>query len=524
MEETDDNGVVSLETLCVSCFKNGTTKLLLTSIPNFREVIIGSFECPHCGYRNREVQSGSALAETGGCRLVLSVVRPEDLNRQVVKAEYATISIPEVKLEIPPVTQRGVCSTVEGVLRECVAGLRRLQKTPETAVDDSVVEPVIAKLETYASGSDLPFTFILDDPAGNSFIEPYSSGIGKRDPQIDITHFERTTEQLHSMGFYGADEAVAEATENGCTLSEEDKMQTELHAKARPEIRRPATSSHIDTTQLPHRLSVAGWDLGLSVEENVARLAVKNSATGAAPVNSSSDTKQEDNCDDDIPLQFNVQCPHCGKDGVNEMCQITIPGFRKCLIMAFICNYCGSRSNEVKPMGAYGEKAKRWTLRVVSLDDLNRDILKSDTASVMIPELDLEMCMGTLGGVFTTVEGLLQKIVDNLSSCSLFAGDSASPSKRQAFQSLLDRLSEFTTNPAALPFTLIVDDAADLSMISGRNPSHALHLNVDQDTQALNNESPEHDAQLTVEVYERSQEQNDDLGITGMRTEDYDCE
>ncbi|KAK6931726.1 Zinc finger, ZPR1-type [Dillenia turbinata] len=36
----------------------------------------------------------------------------------------------------------------------------------------------------------------------------------------------------------------------------------------------------------------------------------------------------------------------------------------------------------------------------------------SDTASVRVPELDLELASGTLGGIVTTVEGLIAKIIE----------------------------------------------------------------------------------------------------------------
>ena len=37
-------------------------------------------------------------------------------------------------------------------------------------------------------------------------------------------------------------------------------------------------------------------------------------------------------------------------------------------------------------------------------------ICQSDTASVEIPEIDLELTSGTLGGIVTTIEGLITKI------------------------------------------------------------------------------------------------------------------
>lgn len=38
------------------------------------------------------------------------------------------------------------------------------------------------------------------------------------------------------------------------------------------------------------------------------------------------------------------------------------------------------------------------------------EMYQSDTAGVKVPELDLELASGTLGGVVTTVEGLITKI------------------------------------------------------------------------------------------------------------------
>lgn len=40
-------------------------------------------------------------------------------------------------------------------------------------------------------------------------------------------------------------------------------------------------------------------------------------------------------------------------------------------------------------------------------------MFQSDTAGVKVPELDLELASGTLGGVVTTVEGLITKISES---------------------------------------------------------------------------------------------------------------
>lgn len=54
-----------VESMCVSCGLNGTTRLLFTDIPHFKETLVSAFECPHCGYSNKDVQSISSLMDFG---------------------------------------------------------------------------------------------------------------------------------------------------------------------------------------------------------------------------------------------------------------------------------------------------------------------------------------------------------------------------------------------------------------------------------------------------------------------------
>ena len=93
--------------------------------------------------------------------------------------------------------------------------------------------------------------------------------------------------------------------------------------------------------------------------------------------------------------------------------------------MAFTCEQCGYKSSEVKAGGAVPTYGTEVTLRATTVADLKRDVLKSDSAMVRIPELDLELQCGTLGGQYTTVEGLLQKIESNVRDINPFSvGDS----------------------------------------------------------------------------------------------------
>ena len=51
----------------------------------------------------------------------------QDLNRQVVRADSASLSIPELDFEVPANTQEGSLSTVEGIVTRAVEGLEQDQ-------------------------------------------------------------------------------------------------------------------------------------------------------------------------------------------------------------------------------------------------------------------------------------------------------------------------------------------------------------------------------------------------------------
>ena len=67
----------------MACGENGVTRLLLTKIPHYKEIILMSFHCEHCGFKNNEIQSGGVIQEKG-VRITVSVANERDLSRQVL--------------------------------------------------------------------------------------------------------------------------------------------------------------------------------------------------------------------------------------------------------------------------------------------------------------------------------------------------------------------------------------------------------------------------------------------------------
>jgi zinc finger protein len=218
------------------------------------------------------------------------------------------------------------------------------------------------------------------------------------------------------------------------------------------------------------------------------------------------------------------------------MCVTDIPNFKEIVIMSLVCEECGYRSNEIKGGGAIPKYGSKITLRVTCPDDLAREVLKSDTAGVVIPELEMELHEGGLDGVYTTVEGLLNKIRGRLETANPFGcGDSAekqhlgkddggrfsgpSPSQ-QRFLDFLSKLKDMADGKI-FPFTIIISDPLSNSFV-GPIPCDALALSLQAAKEGSAKCFDDYlDSAMDVEEYERTEEQKEMLGLNDMKTENY---
>lgn len=124
-------------------------------------------------------------------------------------------------------------------------------------------------------------------------------------------------------------------------------------------------------------------------------------------------------------------------------------------------------------------------------------------ASFEIPEVEFFMNAGTLGGKFTTIEGILKDCRDNLSQvCPFFSGgDSERKDKLGKLKETLDKLEQIQ-NGQMLNVTVILDDPSGNSYLQ-------------------NVYAPEDDPNMIVEHYVRDHDQNEMLGLNDMKTENY---
>lgn len=323
-----------------------------------------SFSCDHCGFQNNEIQSGAEI-KPKGIRLKLLVKDAADLNRRIVKSDYSSVRIEELDFEIPSKSQKGEITTVEGIIDRVVTGLSQDQEKRRTEHPEAAekIDTFIAKLEELKE-LKTPFTLILDDISGDAHIE--NPNAPHPDPKVTTEFYARSKEQDHLTGIYSQEEL------NDST-NEEQKNQEEGNVMLKP-------------------IAEGEWP----IEELHGEV-----------------------------LSFATNCPECGANCETNMKLTSIPHFKDVVIMATVCDACGSRTNEVKSGGGIEEKGVKIEVKVTSRDDFSRDVLKSETCHLAIRELDIEVGPTALGGRFTTVEGLLIAMRDQLTeNCGMF-GDSA---------------------------------------------------------------------------------------------------
>ena len=450
--EPEQRVTEEIESLCMNCHEDGITRLLLTRIPYFREIVIMSFSCPHCGFQNNEIQSAGQIQEKGA-KYAFRVEREEDLQRTVVKSDTCVFRIEDLDLEIPP--GKGQYTNIEGVISGVRQDLEshqeeRMRQMPEVG---EKVAGVISNLKDMVEGRRYPFMVSADDPSGNSWIEWRP---GEPAGKWAKSEYNRNAQQNAVLGL-------------GDEVPQPSDQQT------RPEYH------------------TAGM--------------VPSLPEDGATTNNVDD---EDIVENQV-YSFPASCPGCTRPCATNMKMVNIPHFKQVVIMSTVCDDCGYRSNEVKTGGEVPEQGRRITLQVRTKEDLLRDILKSESAVLLCPELQLRVEPGTMGGRFTTVEGILTQIRRDLRSqafgledgdaeVSANGGDSMMEESKRNWDLFFQSLTEAIEGRKE--FTLILEDPLASSYVQSQT-------------------APDPDPQIEAEDYMRTEQEAEDLGLNDMKTEGY---
>lgn len=324
----------------------------------------------------------------------------------MVKNESAVFKIEDLDLEMP--SGQGQLTNLEGLLSKVLVELEadQPQRKRENLELYTALDGIIQKLIKMMNGCSFPFSVSLDDPSGNSSIEPLPSD---KDTKYSRTDYPRTRAQNVLIGL-AADE-------------DEDEDEGQSGNRNAVEASDPLSGMDIMNDQI---------------------------------------------------YEIPSLCPGCSKDCTINIKKVNIPHFKEVIIMSTVCDHCGYTTREVKTGGAIPENGQRITLRVENVADLSRDILKSETCALKSTELGLEVQPGTLGGRFTTVEGLLTQVRDQLHgqifdigsrkntgavstiTDSLTAGDSMPTEAKQKWDEFFAKLDQAIS--AEIRFSIVLED------------------------------------------------------------------
>ena len=206
-----------------------------------------SFRCEHCDFSNNEIQSAGVIRRkrpfayeesdpsecvclsAEGAVYTARILSRQDLDRQIVKSDTCTVTIPEYELTIP--ASKGQLTTVEGIISDVIRDLSHDQPLRRIQDEDTFtkIQALVHKLKAIVPDQDgddeggiavkgavsseapmPPFTLKLDDPTGNSFIEFVES---MADPKWNLRTYRRTKEQNVALGLVAADDPVVEEKE-----------------------------------------------------------------------------------------------------------------------------------------------------------------------------------------------------------------------------------------------------------------------------------------------------------------------
>jgi zinc finger protein len=158
------------------------------------------------------------------------------------------ISFPELEFEVP--AQRGTLTNIEGLLTTALDELSMLQ--PQRLIADpetyEKIDAFIIRGREFSGGKVLPFTVVLDDAAGNSWIDRNPDDLSDQWKEIE---YSRTPEQNAALGLSNPD---AETQQQQLQLDEEEQIgPEEVHTFMGPcpSCTRPC-GTHMMPVDIPH--------------------------------------------------------------------------------------------------------------------------------------------------------------------------------------------------------------------------------------------------------------------------------
>ena len=171
-----------------------------------------------------------------------------------------------------------------------------------------------------------------------------------------------------------------------------------------------------------------------------------------------------------------------------------IPMFKEIILSSFYCEHCSEKNVEIQFGGKLAPQGVKYEFKCTDPSHLNRSIVKSEFATIRIPELEFEIPPQTQKGSINTPEGFFANSIEGIGHLQAERRkfDPATAAKIDEFLEKLERYKD----GQVLPFTFEITDPSGNSFVQ-------------------NNMAPNVDPAIICNYYDRSYNDYAVMGYNG---------
>jgi zinc finger protein len=161
---------------------------------------------------------------------------------------------------------------------------------------------------------------------------------------------------------------------------------------------------------------------------------------------------------------YSLRCPSCDTESMTTShSQYEVDHFGSVMLSASTCGRCGYKHSDVLMLTE--RETTAITGQINSIEDLNMRVIKSGTATILIPEFGATITPGPYSeGYISNVEGVLQRVEDALT----FMLSSAKGNKLKKGEKILKNIRK--AKEIKPHFTLVIKDPFGNSALASPNP------------------------------------------------------
>jgi len=163
-----------------------------------------------------------------------------------------------------------------------------------------------------------------------------------------------------------------------------------------------------------------------------------------------------------LNLTTKSTCPVCFSQMDFSWETQDIPYFGEAMIIAGTC-ICGFRHSDTILLGQ--KEPARYTLEVTEIDDLDARVIRSQSGTIRVPELGVDVEPGPASECYiSNVEGVLARITDMVAFATRSAREAGDAEKTQRGEEILEAIAQ--TLQGRYKLTFIIEDPLGNSAIA----------------------------------------------------------